>query len=71
MCVPSAQPLTCKNPNFSSKLPAAFSKSALVDGKTIYFFHKLFIMVLTATRKVIDNVALATPKELPVCLKEP
>ena len=71
MCVPSTHPITCGNPIFFSKLPAAFSKSALVDGKTIYFFHKLFIMALTATRKVIDNVALATPKELPVCLKEP
>ena len=71
MCVPSAQPMTCENPNFSSKLPAAFSKSAIVDGKTIYFFLKLFIMALTAIRKVIDNATLETTKELPVCLKEP
>ena len=71
MCVPSTHPRTCRNPIFFSKLPAAFSKSALVDGKTIYFFLKLFTMALTTTRKVIDDVALETPKEFPVCLKEP
>ena len=69
MCVPSTHPMTCGNPNFFSKLLAACSKLALVDGKTIYFFLKLFIMALTTTRKVIDNVALETPKEFPVCLK--
>ena len=71
MCVPSTHPMMCGNTIFSSKLPAAFSNSALVDGRTIYFFLKLFIMALTTTRKVIDNVALETPKEFPVCLKEP
>ena len=71
MCVPSAQPMTCGNPIFLSMLPAAFSQSTLVDGKTIYFFLKLFVMALTTTRKVIDNVALEKSKELLVCLKEP
>ena len=71
MCVPSAQPMTCGNPFFLSMLPATFSKSTLVDGKTIYFFLQLFVMALTTTRKVIDNVALEKSKELLVCLKEP
>ena len=55
MCVPSTHPIICGNPNFSTKLPAAFSKSALFDSKTIYFFLKMFIMALTTTYQALVN----------------
>ena len=55
MYVTSTLPITCGNQNFFTKLPAAFSTSSLVDGKTTYFFHKMFIMRLTTTRKTIVN----------------
>ena len=31
----------------------------------------MFFTAFTATCKVIDNIALETPKEFSVCLKEP
>ena len=55
MCVPPTHPITCGNLNFSTKLSAAFSKSALVDNKTRYFFLKMFIMALTTTYQAIVN----------------